>query len=163
MLSFKEFIILLEYAGDGNTSLNPQAAFYKPFGLGNVPGTHNDGNREGNAEAYLTPEDRTKTLQNQGLHPSYELTANILPTITVKGSISDIDWFSNKNKSSIGITIKTSGGKTTNINLTRSQYDQMKRLNNGKDPQINSIISVKMLRHPTDHSTNSSNILGIKF
>ena len=169
MLSFAEFVDLLEYnAGSNDTSLNPNAALYREPGLGNLPGTQNDGNRTGNAGGVVTSdqsgsEQPQHSLNHVPTHPSYDLTVNTLPTLDVKGTISDIDWFSNKYKSSITITARTDGNKTTNINLTRSQWDRMKDLNNGEEPKKGSVINIKMQKHPTDNTSKPSKIMGIGY
>jgi hypothetical protein len=175
MNGFKEFLQLKEYAGDHSTSLDPSAAFnWKPgqgtipSGLGNIPGTHNDGNRSGNAGAYMTSdqtgsEQRRKTLQNQPHHPSYDLTISTLPSVQVNGTVRDIDWFSNANKSSIGLTVSMPNHQTTRLNLTRDQWDRMKDLNNGAEPKQGNNITVLMQRHPTDLRQTPSKVLGIKY
>lgn len=172
-MDFKEFIQLSEYAGDGSTILNGRDSINyslnRPQGLGNIPGYHNDGNRDGNNGGIYTTSDQDgteqppKTLQNQGIHPSYELSLGALPSVQVKGTISDIDWFSKVNKSSIGVTVSMPNRQTTRLNLTRSQWDTMRNLHNGEEPKKGSDVTVTLLRHPTDRSDNSSRILGFKY
>lgn len=175
-LSFKEFLALSEYAGDGNTSLNPQGGLTRPEGQGLMPGTHNDGNRDGNAAGAYVSSDVSGTEQPQHSNshvptlPSLDLITgknqkgdDFLPTTRKSGQISNIDWFSNRNKSSIGITVKDQQGRTTDLNMTRSQYDKIKELNGGADPKPGDPASLLMLRHPSDKSRKSSNILGFGY
>ena len=108
-------------------------------------------------------EQAPKTLQNQAHLPSYDLTMSQLPSVKVQGTVSNIDWFSNTNKSSIGLTVSMPNRQNTRLNLTRDQWDTMKNFNNGAEPKKGDNVTVLMQRHPTDKQQEPSKVLGIRY
>jgi hypothetical protein len=144
----------------------------------NVPGVHNDGPGGGFANnsggAYLTSDQTGSESglygKSQPLLPSYDLTAQLLPTVTKTGRVTKYDPNSQEKGSAITLRMQTDDHKAENIALSRDQWDTMKKMNGGREPGIGQRITVTFQRKKGDRrqniwdgSPNASPILGISY